>query len=241
MNILELDHVTHRFPGGKTGIFDISLNIGKGAFTVIAGTNGSGKTTLLRHFNGLLTPHEGDAVLDGISIPKDPARAKRLVGMVFQDADSQIVGETVFEDVAFGPENLRMERSEITAGVWKALSDVGLVSKAESRPHTLSGGEKRRLAIAGIIVMKPSVVVFDEPFANLDYPGSKQVLTHMLSLHANGCTIIVSTHDLEKVIVHADQLVILESGRIAAEGLPEDILPVVEHYGVRTPCRSNSR
>jgi biotin transport system ATP-binding protein len=143
---------------------------------VVAGPNGSGKTTLIRHLNGLLLPTEGCVKVAGISVQKDPMRARRLVGMMFQDADSQIVGETVYGDVAFGPENLRLDNDQIRERVALALDVVGLKNFAEQRPHLLSGGEKRRLAIAGILAMEPKIIAFDEPFASLDYPGVKQVL-----------------------------------------------------------------
>jgi biotin transport system ATP-binding protein len=156
--------------------------------------------------------------------------------MMFQDADSQIVGETVYEDVAFGPENLRLERSQIQNRVEIALRAVGLTRLAHQRPHLLSGGEKRRLAIAGILAMKPKVIVFDEPFSSLDYPGVKQILNHILALHQSGHTILVTTHDLEKIIAHADRLILMHSGKIVRDGIPAEIMCDVEAFGVRKPC-----
>ena len=236
MNIIEIENLTHRFADGTVGVESINLSIREGSFTVIAGPNGSGKTTLLRHLNGLLLPTEGMVRLAGIPVEEDLLKARQYVGMMFQDADSQIVGETVYEDVAFGPENLRLERLEIQRRVIQALRTVGLQDLADQRPHLLSGGEKRRLAIAGVLAMEPRVIVFDEPFASLDYPGVKQVLQHMLDLHRSGHTIVVTTHDLEKVIAHADRLILMQSGRIVRDGSPEEIVGHLETFGVREPC-----
>ena len=236
MNIIEFENLSHRFADGTLGIEDINLKIPQGSFVVIAGPNGSGKTTLLRHLNGLLLPTSGTVRLDGIPVDQNFLRARQCVGMVFQDAESQIVGETVYEDVAFGPQNLRLDRNEIGRRVSKALEHVGLSDFANQRPHVLSGGEKRRLAIAGILAMNPRVIVFDEPFSNLDYPGIKQILQHILRLHESGRTILVTTHDLEKIIAHADRLILMQKGKIIRDGVPADIMTGIEAFGVREPC-----
>ena len=236
MSIIEIENLSHRFEDGTVGLDGISLQIEEGAFVVVAGPNGSGKTTLIRHLNGLLLPTNGSVKLDGVPVKQNLLRARCLVGMMFQDADSQIVGETVYEDVAFGPENLRLKRNQIGERVTQALDAVGLTDFADQSPHLLSGGEKRRLAIAGILAMEPKVIALDEPFASLDYPGVKQVLTQILTLHQSGHTILVITHDLEKVIAHADRLIIMQKGQIARDGVPDEIVNAVETFGVRAPC-----
>ncbi len=236
MNIIEFENLCHRFADGSFGIEDINLNIREGSFVVIAGPNGSGKTTLLRHLNGLLSPTAGMVRLAGIPVEQSLLRAQQMVGMMFQDADSQIVGETVYEDVAFGPQNLRLDHRKVKSRVLKALDVVGLADFINQRPHLLSGGEKRRLAIAGILAMKPRVIVFDEPFSNLDYPGVKQVLQHILALHQSGQTIVVTTHDVEKIIAHADRMILMQNGKIIRDGIPADIMTDIEAFGVRTPC-----
>lgn len=233
--IIEIDHLTHRFADGTVGLDGITLNIEAGSFVVVAGANGSGKTTLLRHLNGLLLPTAGSVRVAGLCVKNHPIQARVLVGMVFQDADSQIVGETVRDDVAFGPENLRLDRAEIERRVDEALSATGMVHLADQRPHLLSGGEKRRLAIAGILAMQPRVIVFDEPFANLDYPGVRQVLDQMIRQHRAGRTIIVTTHDLDKVLAHADRLIFLRGGRIEGDGPPPILVARAESCGVRRP------
>ncbi len=174
--------------------------------------------------------------MDGSPVDEHVLQDMQFVGMMFQDADSQIVGETVYEDVAFGPENLQLDRSKIRNRVSKALDLVGLSDFADQRPHLLSGGEKRRLAIAGILAMEPRVIVFDEPFSSLDYPGVKQVLQHILALHQSGQTILVTTHDLEKIIAHADRLMLMQNGKIIRNGIPADIMTDIEAFGVRKPC-----
>ena len=237
-NIIEIENLSHRFADGTVGLENINLSISEGAFVVIAGRNGSGKTTLLKHLNGLLLPTKGVVKLSGVSVAKSLTWSRQMVGMVFQDADSQIVGETVSDDVAFGPENLCLDRAEVKRRVARALETVGLDHYKDQKPHLLSGGEKRRLAIAGILAMKPRVFVFDEPFSSLDYPGVKQVLAQMISLHQAGHTILVAAHDLEKLIAHTDRLVIMQDGGIVRDGLPSQLLGELEAFGIREPCAS---
>ena len=238
MNIIEVTNLSHRFSDGTIGIDGITLGIQEGEFVVIAGRNGSGKTTFLRHLNGLLLPDTGEVRLAGVPVSRDIPKARQMVGMVFQDADSQIVGETVFDDVAFGPENLCLDECEVKRRVIKSLEVVDLIAIADQRPHLLSGGEKRRLAVAGILAMEPRILVFDEPFSDLDYPGVRQVLHQTLLLHKAGYTILVATHDLEKVITHADRLLIMSDGKIVMDNAPEMIIKDIEAFGVREPCAS---
>lgn len=234
--MISIRHLSHRFPDGTPGLRDVDLEVAAGEFVAIVGANGSGKTTLLRHLNGLLPPTAGDVLLKGRAVGEDLQRARQLVGMVFQDADSQIVGETVYDDVAFGPENLRLPRAVVDERVATALAAVGLTGKGHLRPHLLSGGEKRRLAVAGILAMRSEVIAFDEPFSNLDYPGVRQVLGQMVSLHRAGATLVVTTHDIEKILPHAERVVVMAAGRIQADGPTEAVLPQLETFAVRAPC-----
>ena len=234
--IIETSRLRHRFADGTLGLDDVSLSFETGEFTVIAGPNGSGKTTLLRHMIGLLFPESGSVTVDGTSVEKDPLAARQQVGMVFQDADSQIVGETVYDDAAFGPENLALPRQQIDQRVKQALAAVDLSKFGDKRPHLLSGGEKRRLAIAGVLAMAPRVLLMDEPFSNLDYPATCRVLDQILDLHKSGHTIIITTHDLEKVVAHAQRLVVMTSGRVVADGVPAEVIGGIERYGIRPPC-----
>jgi biotin transport system ATP-binding protein len=238
VDIIEINNLSHVFSDGTKGLTNINITIKKGSFVVLAGSNGSGKTTLLRHLNGLLLPEEGEVRIEGVSVGDDLLAARQKVGMVFQETDSQIVGETVFEEIAFGPENLRLGRDEINRRVASAMELVGLSHRGDDRPHLLSGGQKRRLTIAGILAMEPAILVFDEPFSNLDYPGVLTVLRHIVTLHQQGHTIVLTTHDLEKVISHADRLLIMQEGRIVRDSHPKDLYQELETFGVRQPCAS---
>lgn len=234
--IIEVVALSHRFSDGTLGLDQISLKVRKGEFIVIAGRNGSGKTTLLRHLNGLLLPTSGTVRLDGMSVSDDIPRARQTVGYVFQDADSQIVGQTVAEDAAFGPENLCLDRAEIKRRVAAALAVTGLTDFADHSPCKLSGGEKRRLALAGVLAMESQVLIFDEPFSNLDYPGVRQVLKQIIFLHKSGRTVLLSTHDLDKVIAHAGRLIVMKEGRIVKDGNPCEVIEGIENLGVRAPA-----
>lgn len=236
MAIIDIHRLTHSFPDGTRALDGIDLTFDEGEFTIITGANGSGKTTLLKHFNGLLFADTGSVTVNGIPVNTDPTAARRQVGMVFQDPDSQIVGETVYDDVAFGPENLGLSRQEIDDRVMQALDAVDLAPAVEKSPHSLSGGQKRRLAIAGVLAMRPSVLVMDEPFSNLDYTSTIKVLGQILALHTAGATIIITTHDLEKVVYHARRLVVMEQGRVVEDGEPSTVINTIGRYGVRPPC-----
>lgn len=235
MYILETQGLTHVFPNGIIAINDINLAIEEGDFVIIAGSNGAGKTVLIRHFNGLYQPTKGRVLFEGKPIAKDLTNARKNIGLIFQNSDAQIVGQTVAEDVAFGPENLNLSREEVDERVKQALEAVGLASLANQQPHTLSGGQKKRLAIAGVLAMKPKIIIFDEPFTGLDYPGVVQVLKQIVSLHREGHTIILVTHELEKVVAHANRLIIMEKGRIVKDGHPSRLMDEVELQGIKRP------
>lgn len=241
MSLLEARQLTHTFSNGTVAIDDINLSIAAGEFVIIAGANGSGKTVLTRHFNGLLLPTKGQVLLEEVPITKDLTYARKNIGLVFQNSDSQIVGQTVAEDVAFGPENLKLPRREVETRVQESLEAVGLSAYANHQPHTLSGGQKRRLAIAGVLAMKPKIIIFDEPFSGLDYPGGLQVLQQIVSLHQSGHTIILVSHELEKILAHAGRLIIMEQGRIAQDGNPGQLIEEVELYGIKRPYGKNRR
>jgi len=240
MSHIKINQLTYQFVDQTIGLDDISISIKEGEFVVIAGPNGSGKTTLCRHLNGLIPVKKNCISINGLKLPGDVSKIRQLVGMVFQNADHQIVGQTVYDEVAFGPENLKLPRNEIDHRVHQSLKTVGLLEYQERRPHTLSGGEKRKLAIAGVLAMNSKILVFDEPFSNLDYLGTRMVLDQILKLHQTRHTIIIVTHELEKTIAYADRLVVLEKGKIVMDGPPETMIHAVEKFGIREPYSSKT-
>ncbi len=236
--IIDIKAICHTFSDGFIGIKDISLSINKGEFIILAGKNGSGKSTLLRHLNGLLLPDSGHILVNGHDVSEHLVQTRKNVGMVFQDADTQIVGDTVFDEVAFGLENLKVKRTQINEKVTRVLEDLNLFHLKERNPSTLSGGEKRKLSIAGILVMNPQVIAFDEPFSNLDYPGTRQVLSTIIDLNQSGHTIIIATHDVETIICEATRIIIMENGSVKKDGTPDTMVKYLESFGVREPCSS---
>jgi len=236
--LIEIKTLRHTFSDGYIGINNISLSVYKSEFIIVAGRNGSGKTTFLRHLNGLLSPDSGHILVNGLDVKNHLIQTRKTVGMVFQDADTQIVGETVFDEVAFGLENLKFNRQKINDKVTHVLEGLSLLHLKDRVPFTLSGGEKRKLAIAGVLVMDPQVIVFDEPFSNLDYPGTIQVLTTIIDLNRSGHTIIIATHDVETIIYDATRIIIMENGQIKEDGTPADMVKHLESCGIKEPCSS---
>ena len=220
---------------GKTVVLeDVSLRIDDGEFLVVAGPNGSGKTTLARHFNGLLEPESGSVSVDGTSVVENPVAARTSVGMVFQNPRDCFVAATVEADVAFGPENLGLDREEIDSRVESALEAVGMADRREDRIDRLSGGQQARIAIAGALAMEPNHLVLDEPFSGLDDPSRTTVLRRLETLSADGTSVIIVTHDLRDLGELADRIVVLSEGGIAFEAAStgDDQLSA---FGVR-PC-----
>ena len=237
MSIIEIENLTHRFADGTIGLGGIHLCIDEGSLVLIVGANGSGKTTLLRHLNGLLQPSEGSVRIAGEPVSANLRRARQLVGLVFQEPDSQIVGDTVATDVAFGPQNLKLAAETVDRRVSDALQSVGLKPLASKPPHLLSGGEKRRLALAGVLAMEPKIVAFDEPFASLDDSGIRSIVGEIDRLKRCGYTVIVTTHDLEPVLFLADRMIVMQAGRVVRDGTALQVADEVDAFGVRKPCR----
>ena len=220
--MIDVSGLTHRYDVGTVAVDDVSFTVADGEFVLLAGPNGSGKTTLVRHLNGLLTPDEGRVTVNGRAVEDDIVAARTAVGMVFQDPRDGFVAATVGADVAFGPENLGLPREEIDRRVDDALAAVNLQSKSEARIEALSGGERERVAIAGALAMEPDHLVLDEPFTGLDWPARQAVLERLESLHDEGRSIVVVTHDLRDVIALADRVVVLNEGRVALETTDPD-------------------
>jgi len=220
--------------GDTTVLDDVSLRIDDGEFVLIAGPNGSGKTTLVRQFNGLLEPDSGTVSIDGRDVSEHLVAARTAVGMVFQNPRDCFVAATVGADVAFGPENLGLPRSEIDERVETALEAVNMAEHRKTRIDRLSGGQRARVAIAGALAMRPTHLVLDEPFTGLDWPARDAVLRYLEELSDAGTSIIVVTHDLRDLGELADRIVALSDGQIALESdsIADDRL---EELGVR-PC-----
>lgn len=207
-------------------LHDINLDIEKGEFVTVLGRNGSGKSTLAKVINMILTPDSGDVIIDGKNIAveltdEELMAVRRRVGMVFQNPDNQLVATIVEEDIAFGPENLGVEPSEIRRRVDDALDIVGMRAFARHSPHQLSGGQKQRIAIAGIIAMLPECIIFDESTAMLDPKGRQEVMDTIEKLNREkGITVIAITHNMEEA-VRGDRIVVIDGGRIVKQGTPK--------------------
>ena len=225
---------------GTRAIDGVSLAVGAGEIVAVLGANGSGKSTLARIANGILLPQCGAVTVDGIDT-RDETRTRDVrerVAIVFQHPDDQIVGTTVEDDVAFGPENLGLPRCEIRERVDEALAAVGLVGLERREPHTLSGGQKQRLAIAGALAMKPAYLVFDEPASMLDPSGRADALRIIEELRDAGRGIVHITHDLADVL-EADKVMVLDSGKPVYVGSLANLLkrsPLLEACGLEVPA-----
>ncbi|MEL7609574.1 MAG: energy-coupling factor transporter ATPase [Bacillota bacterium] len=227
----------------QTALCDIDLTVNDGEFLGIIGHTGSGKSTLIQHLNGLITASSGNVTVDGydMSVKEERVKGRRLVGMVFQYPEYQLFEETVARDIAFGPKNMGLEQAEIDHRVSEAMSLVGLAEDlfAEKSPFELSGGEKRRVALAGIIAMRPKYLVLDEPMAGLDPGGRKNVLSTIERLREKtGCAIVMVTHSMDDIARTAERIVVLNHGQLALEGTPREIFSdasALEKMGLDLP------
>jgi len=233
--VLEVEHLSFSIGKEHHILRDISFSINQGDFIVLSGKNGAGKSILMRCLKGLMQPDAGSITIDGEDLTGRPKKRNRSIGLVFQDADTQLVGQTVERDILFGLENLNIGVKERTVRMQQVIRLLGLAPLLHQRPRTLSGGERRRLAIAGVLVMQPHVIMLDEPFANLDYPGIVQVLESLVELKKQGTTILVATHEIEKLLAYADSMLLLDAGRVVTQSHPQQVLEIVEEFGVRRP------
>jgi biotin transport system ATP-binding protein len=234
--LLAAEKISCRFPGcAENALENITLELTVNEFVILAGRNGSGKTLLTRILTGIVRPSSGRVLFEGKNALKDSSLFSRLrqkVGLVFQDADSHIIGQSVEDELRFGPENLRLPEDEIRRRTGSLASLLGLKDLLGVPPARLSGGEKRRLAIGGVLAMRPDLLILDEPFANLDYPGVVEVLRLLQEVRESGCGILLITHELEKALAHADRLIIMDRGRIAEDGSAREKAGLAGKYGL---------
>ena len=233
-----LDNVSYTYqegtPFASVALSDVSLTIEDGSYTAIIGHTGSGKSTILQLLNGLLVPTEGsvrvfDTLITSTSVNKQIRQIRKQVGLVFQFAENQIFEETVLKDVAFGPQNFGVSVEEAEAIAREKLALVGIdESLFERSPFELSGGQMRRVAIAGILAMEPKILVLDEPTAGLDPIGRKELMTLFKKLHQDGITIILVTHLMDDVAEFADQVYVMEKGKLVKSGKPSLVFQNVE-------------
>ncbi len=221
-------------PLAKQALWDINLEIADGEFVGLIGHTGSGKSTLIQHLNGLIKPMQGKVVVDEFDLTDKSTNWRQLrqkVGMVFQYPEHQLFGETVYEDVAFGPKNLGISEAEIEQRVIDALKmvDLDYDSLKERSPFELSGGQKRRIAIAGVLAMRPRILILDEPTAGLDPRGRDEILDQVKRLHTEwDLTVILVIHSMEDIARLATRLIVLEKGRVALDGTPYEVFANAE-------------
>jgi cobalt/nickel transport system ATP-binding protein len=229
--ILETREVVYSYGDGTKALKDVSISLEEGRKIALVGPNGAGKSTLMLMFNGILRPTSGEVLFRGQPLRYDSAclrEIRRKVGMVFQNSDDQIFAPTVYQDVAFGPVNLGFPVEKAKKYVGYALQYVGLSGYERRPPHHLSGGEKKRVAIAGILAMEPEVMILDEPTSNLDPASSEEIMDMLDELNCGGKTMIISTHDVDLAYRWADEVILMENGGVLRRGIGPEVFGDVE-------------
>lgn len=223
--ILEASELSFAYPGGERVLRDIDFSVSAGEFVALLGANGCGKTTLFQHFNGLLKPNAGRVLLKGKELSRWPKKdVFSQVGLVFQDPNDQLFAATVYEDVSYGPVNLGLAEGEIAERVELALGQVGMWEYRQRSLHQLSYGQKKRVAIAGILAMRPEIMILDEPTAGLDPRTATSLMRLLKCLQLeHHLTIILSTHEVDIVPVYCDRAYLMQAGRMIKQGTPEEV------------------
>lgn len=233
---VDLEHVHYSYPDGFEALRGVDLRISRGEKVALVGPNGAGKSTLMLHLNGINLPSHGQVRIAGMSVTRDNLRRVRAeVGLVFQDPDDQLFSPTVFDDVAFGPLHMGVPEAEIHARVERALAAVGMAGFERRTPQRMSLGQRKRVALATVLPMDPSVLVFDEPSAGLDPRGRRELIALLGSL---GQTLLVSTHDMRLVAEVFPRTVVMDGGLIVADGATAAILSddaLLEAHGLERP------
>ncbi|MCD8274680.1 MAG: ATP-binding cassette domain-containing protein [Alistipes sp.] len=234
---LLFDDVHYRYPNGYEALRGVSFRVTHGEKVALVGANGAGKSTLLLHTDGLLMPSQGEVVMGGITLTRRTlSLVRQSVGFVFQDSDNQLFMPTVEEDVAFGPSNMHLEPAEIERRVVDALEAVGALHLRKSSPFQLSGGQKKRVAIATVLSMEPSILVMDEPTSNLDPRARRQIIDLIRRFRH---TTLIATHDMEMVLDLCDRTIVMKDGKIVADGSTQHIfgdLALLEDCGLEQPA-----
>lgn len=234
---LLFDDVHYRYPNGYEALRGVSFRVTHGEKVALVGANGAGKSTLLLHTDGLLMPSQGEVVMGGITLTRRTlSLVRQSVGFVFQDSDNQLFMPTVEEDVAFGPSNMRLEPAEIERRVVDALEAVGALHLRKSSPFQLSGGQKKRVAIATVLSMEPSILVVDEPTSNLDPRARRQIIDLIRRFRH---TTLIATHDMEMVLDLCDRTIVMKDGKIVADGSTQHVfgdLALLEDCGLEQPA-----
>ena len=245
---IKIENLTHIYMEGspfeKKAIEDVNVSINDGEFIALIGHTGSGKSTLIQHINGLLKPHSGRIIIDNADITDKKvklAEIRKKVGLVFQYPEYQLFEETIEKDIAFGPRNLGLSEEEILIRVKKAMNIVGLDYETykDKSPFDLSGGQKRRVAIAGIVAMEPKVLILDEPTAGLDPKGREDILSKIKAMHKEyNMTILLVSHSMEDVAKVADRIIVMHKGKCILDGSPSNVfkeIDTLESVGLAVP------
>lgn len=220
--VIRMRDVRHTYPDGHAALDGVDLHIHPGERVALLGPNGAGKTTLVLHLNGILTPTSGEVSVSGLPVTREHLLdVRRRVGIVFQDPDDQLFMTTVAQDVAFGPRNLGLAPAEVDQRVSDALEAVGMGDVADRAPHHLSFGQKRRVAVATVLAMRPEILVLDEPSSNLD-PASRRELAEIVD--GLDITVLMVTHDLPYALQLCERSVVLSEGRVVADGATREVL-----------------
>jgi cobalt/nickel transport system ATP-binding protein len=231
MNIIETKNISYHYPDGTKALEKVNFQVEEGKIVALLGPNGAGKSTLFLHFNGILKPSSGIILVDGSEIKYDKKNlmsVRQKIGIVFQNPDDQLFAPTVMEDVAFGPMNIGLSHEEVELRVKEALKKVSMEGVEKKPPHHLSGGEKKKVAIAGILAMQPKIMVLDEPTSGLDPKGASQIMSLLYELNREGMTIIISTHDVDMVPLYASNMYIISKGKIIKKGSPPEVFEDVK-------------